>query len=112
MIDDVKKEKWYDDPFGWYLEQNQPEIYGLQLTKNIALDFLAGLYDIYESFKRNNVQGAIHDTEILATLLIAAAHNVGEEVINEIMSDQFNSMDFDKAINDLIEGESDDKQGV
>ena len=103
----VTEERWYRDPFGWYEEQNHPELYGIQMTNTVALDFLAGLYDIYTSFKKHNVEKAIRHSEILATLLIASATNVGSEVIEELISEEFNEMDFDKAISNLIEGMDD-----
>lgn len=108
----ITEEKWYSDPFGWYEEKQFPEIYGVQMTKTIALDFLAGLYDIYLSFKKNNYEHAIKNAEILATLLIASAHNVGNEVIEELLTEEFSNIDFDEEIAKFIKEEGNNGKTV
>jgi hypothetical protein len=108
MTVDVTKERWYNDPFGWYEEQGHPEIYGVRMNENVALDFLAGLHDIYISFKKHGADKAIRNAEVLATLLIASAKNVGSEVMDELLAKEFNDIDFDKAMSDLLEGKLDD----
>lgn len=105
----VKEELWYKDPFGWYEQNNKPEIYGVQMTENVALDFLHGLNDIYISLKANEKEQAARDAEILATLLIASAMRVGQEVIEELLSEEFDSLDIDKEVMKLTEELNDDE---
>ena len=105
---DVRQEEWYKHPFEWYEKMNKPELYGVRLTEVVALDFMQGLYDIYQSFKTGNKQKAMHDAEVLATLLIASSLNVGEEVVQELLSDEFNTIDVDDAVERLMNGEYDD----
>lgn len=105
---DVRQEEWYKHPFEWYEKANKPELYGVKLTEVVALDFLQGLYDIYQSFKINNREKAMHDAEVLATLLIASSFNVGQEVIEELLSDEFDTLDVDNEISKLMNGEYND----
>lgn len=111
-MSNVTEEQWYKDPFGWYEKKQYPEIYGVQMTKTIALDFLAGLYDVYLAFQKKKYDHAVANIELLATLLIASAHNAGDEVINELLSREFSNMDFDAEIAKFIEGDNDGKTTI
>lgn len=106
MNKDIKKEQWYKDPFGWYVSHGKPEVYGVQMTPKVALDFLQGLYDIYESLKKHDKEHAMRETEILATLLIASAFDVGHEVIEELLIEEFEEIDVDEAFAKLVEEEN------
>ena len=99
----VKNEPWYADPFGWYEKENRPELLGVQLTDNVALDFLQGLHDIYLSFKDKHYDKAVKDTEVLAKLLIASAYDLGQEVIEELLAEEFDDIDIDKAFQEMVE---------
>lgn len=102
MTKNIKDELWYNNPFGWYEQKSKPELYGVQITEVVALDFLQGLYDIYVSLKKNNNEKAARDAEILATLLIASTLNYGEEVIAELVAEEFNDLDVDEEVKQLV----------
>lgn len=55
------------------------------MTDNKALDVLAGLYDVYNNFKRNNRKAALEDLNALAILLIAHAMGYSEQAIEELL---------------------------
>lgn len=76
---------------------------GVELSNNVALDLLQGLYDVYIEFKNNNITEAINNLEILAVLLIASTMDVGEEVIEELLSKEYSNYDFDSALTKLVE---------
>ena len=108
METDIKEQEWYNDPFGWYEKHNKPEMLGLKLNDHVALDFLQGLYDIYQSFKRSNKSKAIKDIKILATLVIASCTGYGDDAVQELLVDEFNSQDIDAELNKILEGDDDD----
>jgi len=95
-MDKIQDEPWFKDPFGWYEEQNYPEIVGIQLTEEIALDFLQGLYTIYQMLKQGNKERAARDTEQLAVLLLASAFDYGQEAMDRLVELEFNDIDIDK----------------
>lgn len=95
-MDKIQDEPWFEDPFKWYEEQNYPEIVGVQLTQGIALDFLQGLYTIYQMLKNNNKERAMRDTEQLAVLLLASAFDYGQEAMDRLVELEFNDIDIDK----------------
>jgi hypothetical protein len=99
----ITEERWFHDPFGWYKEEGRPQIYGVQLTDNVALDFMEGLTDMYEGFERRQYDKAMHDARVLATLLIASAMGVGQDTIEELLSEEFATIDVDAAFKDLVE---------
>lgn len=82
---------------------------GVELTSNIALDFLQGLYDVYIDFKNKNLTEAINNLETLAILLIASTMDASEEVIAELLSKEYDSYDFDSALTKLMTEENNDK---
>lgn len=55
------------------------------MTDNKALDVLAGLYDVYKNFKRNDRKAALEDLNALAILLIAHAMGYSEQAIEELL---------------------------
>lgn len=55
------------------------------MTENKALDVLAGLYDVYKNFKRNDRVSALEDLNALAILLIAHAMGYSEQAIEELL---------------------------
>ena len=99
----IKEQQWYDDPFGWYAKHDKPELLGIKLNDTIALDFLQGLYDVYIAFKRSNKERALKDLNVLATLVIALGY--GDEAVQELLVDEFNSKDMDDELNKLLEGD-------
>lgn len=103
----IKDEPWFSDPFGWYEQENYPEIVGIQLTDKIALDFLQGLYQIYQLLKRNQRSEAIKDAETLAVLLLASAYDYGQEAMDELVEQEFADIDIDAAFAEMIEEQND-----
>ena len=103
----IKDEPWFSDPFGWYEQENYPEIVGIQLTDKIALDFLQGLYQIYQLLKRNQRTEAIKDAETLAVLLLASAYDYGQEAMDELVEQEFADIDIDAAFAEMIEEQND-----
>jgi hypothetical protein len=81
---------------------------GVILTDTIVLDFLQGLYDIYQDFKDNKIDSAAHNAEVLAKLLIAAALEMGDKVIEELLAEEFSNYDIDNALKKLIDEENND----
>lgn len=79
---------------------------GVELSSHIALDFLQGLYDIYVDLRDNKHNEALNNLRILAILLIAGSLDVGQEVIGELLSEEFANFDIDKAFQDLIKEET------
>lgn len=79
---------------------------GVELSSNIALDFLQGLYDIYVDLRDNKRDEALNNLRVLAILLIAGSLDVGQEVIGELLSEEFANFDIDKAFQDLIKEEN------
>jgi hypothetical protein len=102
----IKDQVWYHDPFTWYKNAENPPMYGIQLGKNVALDFMVGLCDMYEAFERNDRKQAMHDARVLAVLLIASALEYGEEAVQELLSEEMESIDIDDAFAKLLEEES------
>lgn len=105
MSSKIKEQEWYNDPFGWYLKQDKPEMMGVQLTNKVALDVLQGLYDIYQRLLNKNVKGAKRDLEILATLIIASCTGYGDEAVEELLVDELYSRNIDEELNKIMEGE-------
>lgn len=104
-MSNVVNEPWYKHPFEWYESTEDKYVVSLQMSDNKALDILAGLYDIYTSFKRNDLKTAITDLEVLAVLLIAHAMNLGEEAIEELIVSQARD-NMDELLSEILEGES------
>jgi hypothetical protein len=104
----IKEQEWYDDPFGWYEKHDRPEMLGIKMNEYVALDFLQGLYDIYQGFKTKNKEKAMKDARVLATLLIASCTGYGDEAVQELLVDEFNSKDIDAELNKILEGDDDD----
>lgn len=102
----IKDQVWYHDPFTWYKNAENPPMYGIQLGKNVALDFMVGLCDMYEAFERNDRKQAMHDARVLAVLLIASALEYGEEAMQELLSEEMESIDIDDAFAKLLKEES------
>jgi hypothetical protein len=104
-VSDILKEEWYQHPFEWYESTEDKYVVSLQMSDNKALDILAGLYDIYSAFKRNDNKTAIIDLETLAVLLIAHAMGLGEEAIEELMVAQAQK-NMDEFLSEILdEGE-------
>jgi hypothetical protein len=99
----IKDEPWFKEPFKWYEIEGKPEIVGIQLTETVALDFMQGLYDIYKLLLRNNREQAVADTETLAVLLLASAYDYGQQVIEELITEEFSNTDLDAAFAKLVE---------
>lgn len=91
----IQDEPWFNEPFQWYEEQDYPEIVGVQLTDSIAVDFLQGLYTIYERLVAHENKKAIEDTKQLAVLMLASAFDYGQEAIDQLVQDEFNDIDLD-----------------
>lgn len=102
----IKEQPWFHDPFTWYREASNPPMYGVQLSKNVALDFMVGLCDMYDAFIRNDKKQAMHDARVLAVLLIASAFEYGEEAVEELLTEEFSQVDIDDAVAKLIEEET------
>lgn len=102
----IKEQDWYRDPFGWYVRQDKPEMLGVKLTNNVALDILQGLYDIYKTLKSQNKEKALEELNTLAVLVIASCTGYGSEAIEELLVDEFNDKDIDGELAKMIEGES------
>jgi hypothetical protein len=85
MDESILEQPWFHDPFRWYEETTDKYVISVQISDTRALDILAGLYDIYKSFQRNDKQGAIQDLNALAVLLIAHSMGVANEAIEEIL---------------------------
>lgn len=81
----IIEEQWFTNPFEWYEETDEKYVVSLQLTENKALDVLAGLYDVYKNFKRNDRKAALEDLNALAILLIAHAMGYSEQAIEELL---------------------------
>ncbi len=81
----ITEEQWFTNPFEWYEETEDKYVVSLQLTENKALDVLAGLYDVYKNFKRNDRMSALEDLNALAILLIAHAMGYSEQAIEELL---------------------------
>lgn len=81
----ILEEPWFKQPFKWYEEETDKYVVTLQMTHNKALDVLAGLYDIYCAFERNDKKRAIEDLNALAVLLIAHAMGRSDEAIEELL---------------------------
>ena len=81
----ITEEQWFTNPFEWYEETEDKYVVSLQLTENKALDVLAGLYDVYKNFKRNDRVSALEDLNALAILLIAHAMGYSEQAIEELL---------------------------
>lgn len=81
---------------------------GVILTDTIVLDFLQGLYDIHKDFVANNIESAKRNAEVLAKLLIAGALELGEEVLEELLAEEFQEYDIDEAFKILLDKESND----
>lgn len=81
---------------------------GVILTDTVVLDFLQGLYDIYQDFIKDNIESAKRNAEILAKLLIAGALDVGQEVLEELLAEEFDQFDIDSAFKELIDKENND----
>lgn len=81
----ITEEQWFTNPFEWYEETEEKYVVSLQLTDNKALDVLAGLYDVYKNFKRNDRVSALEDLNALAILLIAHAMGYSEQAIEELL---------------------------
>lgn len=79
---------------------------GVELSSNIALDFLQGLYDIYVDLRDDKRDEALNNLRVLAILMIAGTLNVGKEVIDELLAEEFANFDIDKAFQDLISEET------
>ncbi len=81
---------------------------GVILTDTVVLDFLQGLYDIYQDFMADNIESAKRNAEVLAKLLIAGALDVGQEVLEELLAEEFDQFDIDSAFKELIDKENND----
>ena len=103
----IKDEPWFSDPFKWYEEENYPEIVGIQVTDNIALDFLQALYQIYKLLERNERTKAMEDAKKLAVLLLASAFDYAEEAIDELIIDEVDAIDIDAAFAEMVEEQND-----
>ena len=99
----IKEEPWFEHPFDWYEKENYPEIVGIQLTEDVALDFLQALYQIYKLLERNDNKKAMADAEELAVLLLASAFNYAEEAMDELVIKEVGSMDIDAAFAEMVE---------
>jgi hypothetical protein len=104
---DIKDEPWFNDPFGWYERENYPEIVGIQLTDKVGLDFLQGLYQIYQLLKRNQREDAMKDAVTLAVLLLASAYDYGQQAIDELVEQEFAEIDIDAAFKEMTEEHND-----
>ena len=102
----IKEEPWFEHPFDWYEKENYPEIVGIQLTEDVALDFLQALYQIYKLLERNDNKKAMADAEELAVLLLASAFNYAEEAMDELVIKEVGSMDIDAAFAEMVEEEN------
>lgn len=102
----IKEQDWYHDPFGWYARNDRPEMLGIKLSNSVALDILQGLYDVYKTLQYKNKERALHELKILAVLVIASCTGFGSEAVEELLVEEFNDRDFDKELNKLLEGES------
>ena len=102
----IKEEPWFEHPFDWYEKENYPEIVGIQLTEDVALDFLQALYQIYKLLERNDNKKAMADAEELAVLLLAGAFNYAEEAMDELVIKEVGSMDIDAAFAEMVEEEN------
>lgn len=105
MSQSIKEQEWYNDPFGWYVKHDRPEMMGVKLTNKVALDLLQGLYDVYRRLLAKNLNSAKRDLEVLATLVIASCNGFGEEAVEELLVDELYSKNMDEELNKLIEGE-------
>jgi hypothetical protein len=103
----IKDEPWFDDPFAWYERENYPEVVGIQLTEKVAVDFLQGLYQLYQLLKRNQRDRAMKDAKTLAILLLASAYDYGQEAIDDLIEQEFAEIDIDAAFKEMTEEEND-----
>lgn len=103
----IKDEPWFNDPFKWYENEGYPEIIGIQLNDNVALDFLQALYQIYKLLERNQRNHAIEDAKKLAVLLLAGAFNYADQAIDELIQQEFAETDIDAAFAEMIEEQND-----
>jgi hypothetical protein len=103
----IKDEPWFNDPFNWYEEQGRPEIVGIKVTDNVALDFLQALYQIYKRLEHNDNKKAMEDAKQLAILLLASAFDYAEEAIDELIIHEVASTDIDAAFAEMIEEQND-----
>jgi hypothetical protein len=103
----IKDEPWFNDPFEWYEKENYPEIVGIQLTEKVAVDFLQGLYQLYQLLKRNQREQAMKDAKTLAILLLASAYDYGQEAIDDLVEKEFADIDIDAAFKEMTEEQND-----
>ena len=104
METSILDEPWFHEPFKWYESTTDKYVLSIQITPNKALDVLAGLYDIYKGFERNDKKQAIADLNALAILLIAHSMGLGDEAIEEILVYDANQK-MDEGLSKLMEGE-------
>lgn len=97
----ITEQPWFTHPFKWYEESEEVYTVSLKLTDNTALDILAGLYDIYKSFERNDNEQAIADLNALAILLISHSMGYTKEAIEELLVIQAN-VNMDSFLDDVL----------
>lgn len=103
----IKDEPWFSDPFKWYEQEGYPEIVGIKVTDNVALDFLQALYQIYKLLERNERTKAMEDAKQLAILLLASAFDYAEQAIDELIIKEIGETDIDAAFAEMIEEQND-----
>ena len=102
----ITEEQWFTNPFEWYENTTDKYVVSLQLTDNKALDVLAGLYDVYKNFKRNDRNSALEDLNALAILLIAHAMGYSEQAIEELLVLQAQE-NMDTILTEILEDTND-----
>ena len=105
---DIREEPWFANPFTWYENETDKYVISLPVSDTKALDVLAGLYDIYKSFKRNDNKQGLADLNALATILIAITQGRSNETVNELLIQRATD-NIDSFLADVLdEGESND----
>jgi hypothetical protein len=100
----ITDELWFKDPFQWYETEQEKYTVSIQMSENRALDIIAGLHDIYLSFKSKNMDKALNDLSTLTVLLIATTFGYSDEAIEELLVMQARE-DMDEALENML-GES------